>query len=228
MAAEGRKLPDIRASAAAFSRVLYTDLLTVVVVSVLFTISSLPLVTIGASIIALCEVITAVVTGEGRGGPTTERKRISLFVESFVANLRTGLPYSVILLLVLLVTTSYARLAVSLRSGVFLLGGLLGLYVAAIVPLWLLRAASITVRSPDTPGFWSALREGAYVALERPSYSVLQILTGAILMLVCATFPIAIFLLLPGTLGVLEVVSFEELTGNGAGSIDRAYRGVFE
>ncbi|MDG5819016.1 hypothetical protein [Natronococcus sp. A-GB7] len=218
---------DLAGSVAAFGRIAYSDLLTLAIVSVLATIASLPLVTVGAAIVALVDTVTAVVTGEGRGGPTKERQRIRLFLESFRANLRRGLPYSAVLLGTIVVAGYYV-LGAAEGSGLFLIGALLGLYAIVIVLAWLLRTASVAVRSSDEPAFLDAAREGAYIGLEYPWYTALQLVTVGGILLVAFPFPPAYALVVPGLLALLEVVTFEETAGRGAMSLVRAYRGELE
>lgn len=219
---------DLLGSVTAFGRVAYTDLLTIVVVSVSFTVASIPLVTIGAAIIAAVETMTAVVTGEGRGGPTSERQRVGLFVASFRANLRRGVPYSTALVVVVATTSFYAVAATTRRSGLLFLGALLGFYAVVIAIAWLFRAASIAIRSGETVGFVDAVREGAYLALEYPWYAALHLITVGFVLLVSFAAPPAYALVVPGSLAVLEVIAFEETGGRGSVSLVRAYRGEFE
>jgi uncharacterized membrane protein YesL len=218
---------DLTGSIAAFGRIAYSDLLTLAIVSVLATLASLPLATIGAALLALVETVTVVVTGEGRGGPTKERQRIRFFVESFRANLRRGLPYSLVLLGTVL-TAGYYVLGASGGSGLFLVGALLGLYAVVIVLAWLLRTASVTIRSTTDVSFVDAAREGAYLGLEYPWYTALQLITVGTILLFAFPFPPAYVLLVPGLLALLEVVAFEETAGRGAMSLVRAYRGELE
>jgi hypothetical protein len=216
---------DLLASVAAFARIVYTDLTTVVLVSVLTTLTMIPIITIGAGLFACCETLTAVITGEGRGGPTTERARFRLYREAFQRHLVHGLPYSALIVAVFVTVYAYVRLAYTLQSGVFLLGSLLGLYVLVLTLIWTLRASSIVIRTENTPGFINAMREGSYVALAEPPYSALHIVTAGLLIGLTAAFGIAVPLLLPGLLAVLEVVVFEDLTGEGAEDVLARYRG---
>ncbi|MFC7192996.1 hypothetical protein ACFQL7_26565 [Halocatena marina] len=194
--------------------------------SVLFVLGSLPVVTTGASLMALSEALTTVVTGENRGGPTSERERVSLFVSSFRESLVRGLPYTTAILVVALVTSVYGVAFVSAQTPTLFLGSLIGLYAVVIVPVWLLRAASVTVRSPATPGFRASMKEGISIALERPYFSVLQLTIVGLLGLLSTFFPALAVVFAPGAITVLEVISYEELAGRGATDIATAYRGV--
>lgn len=216
---------DLMTSMAVFARVVYDDLVTVVVVSLLTTLTALPVVTIGASLLACCETMTAVVTGEGRGGPSTERQRINLYRESFRRHLQRGFLYSLLLIIVFITTVSYIALAYSIRAEGFLLGAILGLYAIVLVLVWTFRAGSILIRTEDQLGYFAAMREGAYVALSDPAYSALHVVIAGFFVLLMAVFGIAVPLLLPGVLAVLEVVTFEELAGEGAGTVLARYQG---
>jgi hypothetical protein len=216
---------DLMTSLSVFARVVYDDLMTVVLVSLLTALTALPVVTIGASLLACCETMTAVVTGEGRGGPSTERQRVSLYCESFRRHLRRGLMYSLLLILVFITTVSYVALAYSIRAEGFLLGAILGLYAIVLVLVWTFRAGSVLIRIEDQMGFFAAMREGAYIALSDPAYSTLHVVVAGFFVLFMAVFGIAIPLLLPGVLAVLEVVMFEELAGEGAGTVLARYQG---
>ena len=104
-----------------------------------------------------------------------------------------------------------------------LLGGFIGLYAIVIVTTWLLRAATLVIRADS--GFFDAMKEGAYIAFEHPSYTVLQLATAGGLLAFGIAFWIAIPLLIPGLLALLEIVSFEETAGDGALGIVSAYQG---
>ncbi len=219
---------DLLGSVTAFSRVTFSDLLTIVWVSVLFAVLSLPLVTLGAAMLAAVETLTAVITGEGRGGPTTERERIRLFAGSFRRNLSQGLPYSVVTVLVVATMLFYILTASADETGVLFFGALVGLYAVVICFAWLLRAGSITIRSTQSVGFVDAAHEAAYQAFNYPWYAAIQLITVGVILLVAFVVPPAYVLVVPGLLVVLDVVTFEESHGEGAMTIVRAYRGEFE
>ncbi|WP_224448708.1 hypothetical protein [Haloprofundus salilacus] len=158
----------------------------------------------------------------------SERARLAAFRESFRANLRRGLPFSLLALAVVATTYAYSTIALAVRRPTFLLGALAGLYAVVIVVVILFRAASLIARAPeetDGPSATTALRDAAYHLLETPSFSVLQCCFAALLLGLCIAVGIAVVLLLPGLLALLEVVSFDETTGEGAERIVLAYRG---
>lgn len=219
---------DLMGSVTAFSRVVFSDLLTIVWVSVLCALLSLPLVTLGAALLAAVETLTAVVTGEGRGGPTTERERLRLFAGSFRAHLSRGLPYSLVTVVVVTTLLLYVLAASTDQTGVFFLGALVGLYAVVICFAWLLRAGSIMIRSSEPVGFVDAAHEAAYQAFAYPWYAAVQLITVGVILLIAFVVPPAYVLVVPGLLVVLEIVTFEEAHGAGAMTVVRAYRGEFE
>ncbi|WP_254546647.1 YesL family protein [Halomarina pelagica] len=218
---------DPAAALAAFGRAVYSDLVSIVVLSVLFSLVSLPLVTIGAATIALVETLTDVVSGELEGGGVSERDRVVHFLETFRANVRRGLPLSVLLLAVVVVTGIYSTIALAARDASFLLGAVVGLYATVIAAALCLRTASLLVRAPADrrPAMRAALHDAAYHLLETPSFSVLVLVFASVLIALCVALQVAVVLLLPGLLGLLEVVSFEETSGEGARRVVLAYRG---
>jgi len=189
---------DLMGSVNAFAHIAYSDLMTIVLVSILFALASLPVITIGAAILAAVETMTAVVMGEGRGGPTTERERLRLFVESFRTHLRAGVPYSVILIAVVTTMGIYGFTATIQQSGLLFIGALLGLYAVVIGVTWLFRAASIAVRAPDPIRFTDAVQNGGYIALEHPWYAAMHLITVGVILLVSVVALPAYVLVVPG------------------------------
>ncbi|KTG09062.1 hypothetical protein AUR64_14770 [Haloprofundus marisrubri] len=231
---ETQRLDPI-AAISAFGRATYSDLVTVVVLSVAASVASVPLVTLGAALLALVETMTDVVEGETTGQMVSERGRFAAFRKSFRRNLRRGLPLSLLAIGVVVTTYVYSTIALTIREPVFLLGALAGLYAVVVVVVVLFRAASLVARAPEPAGGDSdassglsataALRDASYHLLETPSFSVLQCCFAALLLGLCVALGIAVVMLLPGWLALLEVVAFEETTGEGAERIVLAYRG---
>lgn len=215
---------DPVAALAGFGRVSYSELVTVVVVSVLTSLLSLSVVGFGPGVLAAAETMTAVVAGRGGAGPHHERERLSLYLESVRANARRGLLFSLLFGAVIVTTYVYWRVAVSLRSGWFLLGMVVGAYALLIVVLLTYRAGTIAARHPDDLGAVAAIREAILLALADPSFTGLQVVFAGLLVLLSTLLPIAVPLLLFGLLAVLEVVTFEELAGDGAAGVVRRYQ----
>jgi hypothetical protein len=224
MSAEDQKDPV--AALSAFVRVSYSDLVTVVVVSVLTALAALPVVTLGGAIIAGVDTLTTVIRAEGRTeAPSTERARLVYFSESFRGNLVRGIPLGLLLVGVSVATTAYAIIALSTGSTAFLLGAVAGLYATVLAMLWVYRTASIIVREGDTPGPLESLRIAWYDLTDELAWTSLQAINAAALLLVLLWTRVGLVLLLPGLLTVLEVVAFEERSGHGARSLVRGYRG---
>ncbi|MFB6188657.1 MAG: hypothetical protein ABEI57_02125, partial [Halapricum sp.] len=210
----------------ALLRIGYSDLVTLVVTSLLTTLLAIPLVTLGGALLALEDTLTTIVTAEGRtSAPQSERARIGYFWDSFRANLTRGVPYSVLLVLVSFTAVWYVSIAFSTGSSAFLLGSVVGLYAVVIVTVWVLRAMSLVVRADEAPRFRTAMRDGWYSLLEELSFTALQAIVAATFVLISLWLWAAIPLLLPGALVLLEIVSYEELSGDGASALVLGYRG---
>lgn len=215
------------ATASAFARVAYNDLVTVIVVSVLFTLISLPLVTIGGALVGLVGALTEHVATIAAGEKMTERETARRFLAMTRANVLTGLPFSVLLVGTLGATALYGTLATSGRNIAFFLGAVIGGYAVLVAIVVTFRAASLSVRAPadNRPTSRRALRDASFHLLDASSYSVLQTVTAGILVSLCVVTKVGVVLLLPGMLGVLEVISFEERSGEGAVNLVHGYEG---
>lgn len=221
----GDRTVDLGAVIRAFIRAVYTEAVTVLTTSLLFILCSLPLITAGAAVIALVEVWTEVVLTEVHGRQIHERERVSLFLRTWRKNLWAGIPYSVVLFFSLAGLVIYRRLSVVTGDILFLLWTLIGLYVVMIVTVWVLRAASIRVRSEATalPGFIETIERAGYSLLERPSFTVLTIASAGSICFLGILSPPVFIVLGPGVLAAGEVVGFEELFGERAETIRAAY-----
>lgn len=209
----------------AVGRVCYSEALTIGWSSALFVLSALPLITIGASLLALVETWITVVTAESRGENVNERERLRKFSTTWRNSLLAGVPYSLALLLVVTGSFVYFVLGSVDESGLFLLWTLISLYVVVIVLGWEFRAASIRMRSSviEPPRFRDAMEHAAYSYLENPGYTVLHLAWFASVLFVLTFLPAAFVLLGPGILAVSETVGFEELFGDGSEAIRAAY-----
>ncbi|MFC6974428.1 DUF624 domain-containing protein [Halomicroarcula sp. GCM10025709] len=215
---------DPTGTLAAFGRVAYSDLTSVVVLSLVFSVAALPIVTVGPAILALVAAQTAGVTGEAAGGKITERDRLSRFKTTFVDQFRLGFVLGLPLLAVAVSTGWYASLAIANQSGTLLIGTIVGLYATVVTLVGVFRAASLVVRTGATVPK-QALWDSGLLLVETPSFTVLHVLFAALLLLLCSGLGVAVVVLLPGLLGVLEVVTYEETTGDGALRVVRAYQG---
>lgn len=223
MTSETERL-DPLATVAAFSRAAYSDLVTVVVVSLLFWIGSLPIVTLGASLVAATETMRAVVDAQLDGRGFGERSRVAHFRAAYRANLRRGVLVSLVLVGIAAVTTWYAVVGTVQQRGVFLVAALVGLYGFTVVTLLSFHAADLRVA-----GGGLSLRDAFSVALQRavahPSFTVLETMFAVLVTVICVALGLTVVLVLPGFLALLTVVAGEETDGAGASTIVRAYRG---
>ena len=217
---------NVTASIAAFLRIAYRELSSIVLLNVAFVLASLPLVTVGAAVIALCETVTRMLTDRPPRRATTERDRLRLFASSFREHVVAGVPYSACVIWVAISMISYVRLAAARSDGLFFVGALFGLYVFVILIVWLFRAASVVVRHPErSPGFRTAVFEGGHLALSAPYYSALQILSvGGLIVVTGIAGGIGIALLFPCLTAVVEVIAYEELTEGGADDLVNRYQ----
>lgn len=207
------------------ARAVYSDLVTVVTTSLAFVVVSLPLVTVGAALLALVDTWTTIITQRDTGAPVTERGRLSFFGRSVVSHFRAGIPYSVVLLTVTALTTLYALVGLQQQSGVFVLAAGVGVYVVIGVTMWCLRAASIHVRTDPSPSLRDAFEQAGLMLLDRPYFAVLIATLAAVVVILATLLRVAVPLLVPTTLAIVEVVSFEELAGEGAATVRATYRG---
>lgn len=210
--------------ATAVARVVYTDLLTVVVTSLLFVVASLPVVSLGAALLALVETWTVVITQRDSGAPPSERGRTRLFVAAFRRHLVAGLPYSLLLSAVAGLTALYYAVGIARGSSVFLLATLAGLYAVVIVTVWSLRAASFRVRADPPLGVRRAIGRAGRTFVDHLSFSVLVAAGVGAVLLAATAARIVIALVLPGALAIIEIVAFEEIAGDGAAAVRSTYR----
>lgn len=209
----------------AVGRVCYAEALAIAWSSALFVLGSLPLLTVGASLLALVEIWITVVTTESAGKTTSERELLRLFIDTWRDNIVAGIPYSLALSVVVAGSFVYFVLGSASESGLFLLWTLVGLYLVVIVLGWEFRAASVRMRSPaaDRPRFREAMERAAYSLIENSGYTVLHLAWFAGVLLLLAVLPPAFVLLGPAVFAVSETVGFEELFGDGAETVRAAY-----
>lgn len=209
----------------AVCRIYYSEALTLGWSSVLFVLGSLPLVTIGASLIALVEIWITVVSTESSGKKINERELLVLFAKTWFDNILAGIPYSLAFLLVGVGSFVYLALGTASGSGIFLLWTLVSFYVVVVVLGWEFRAASIRMRSStiNLPGFRETMERAAYSLIENPWYSILQFAWFGVILFLLRVFPPAFIILGPAVLAISEIVGFEELFGDGAETIRAAY-----
>jgi len=215
---------DPAGALAAFGRAAYSDLTSVVALSLVFSVAVIPVVTLGPAIIAVVAATHEGVTKRTAGGQTTERERISIFIQTFRSEFRRGLLMTVLPIAVAVVTVWYAGTAIAGQSGPLLIGSILGVYAFIATIAVTFRAATLLTRE-GAPTTRQALWDAARHLLTEPAFSALHVLFVGLVIILCAGLGIAVPLLLPGLLAVLEVVSYEETAGGGAIRVVKAYQG---
>jgi len=221
--------PDPMLVLRSFGRIAISDALTIVVLSVLYSMASLSIITIGPALLALMDAFYASVshTGTGGGAPDSVAGRASHFVGSIWTHLRYGIPYTVVILAALFGGYVYIRLALFGESVQSLIASVVGLYAVVIVLVLLFRAADIVVREDesDRPGFIRGLRLAWSSLGSNVPYSIIQVVVAIALAVVpiFALSPLVLVFALPGLLALLELLAYEELSGAGAKAIRFAY-----
>ncbi|QGA84390.1 hypothetical protein [Halomicrobium sp. LC1Hm] len=212
-------LPSPTTTVTTTVRVLYAEVVTVVVTSLLAALASLPLLTVGPAVLAAVEVLTTVVTRRDTGAPPSERERARLFVRSLRRNLRTGLPFSLLILAVSGVTAFYYVVGTSQERGDLLLLSLVGAYGVVGVLALTLRVGSYRARTSPVPAAVDALRMAGGSLTASLSYTVLWLVALATLLFLASVVPLLAPVLVFGVAGVGEVVSFEAVAGDGAAAV---------
>ena len=208
----------------AVARVVYADLVTVILTSVAFVLASLPVVTLGAAVLALVDTWTTVVTRRDTGAPPSERGRMRVFAASFRRHLRGGLPYGLLLLAVVGLTAVYATLGITRQSGLFVVAAVVGVYLVVVATAWSLRAASFQTRSDPAIGAREAFERAGLSLADEPAFAVLLSALAGTVLVAGAALRVTLPLLVPAILAVVEVVAFEELAGDGAATVRATYR----
>lgn len=210
-----------------FGRITISDAVTIFVLSILYFVASMSIVTIGPALLALMDAFYSSVshTGTGGGAPTSTRGRASHFVSSIWTYLRTGLPYTVAVIIAVYSLISYSWLVFTGGSIPSIVFGVLGIYVSILGLVLLFRAADIVVRADDEerPRFFSALRLAWRSLWSNVALAGVHIVTATVVTLVMMVFVATAVCFLPGLLALLELLNYEELDGAGAKAIRFAY-----
>lgn len=226
--------PDPMLVLRAFGRIALSDAVTIVLLSLLYSIASLSIVTIGPALLALMDTFYASVThtGTGGGAPDTAAGRASHFVESIWTYLWPGLPYTAAVIFTVIWTYFYMQFAIWGGTIPLMLIGVVGLYVVVIGIVLLFRAANIVVRedAEDRPGFFGGLRLAWRSLTSNVAYAAIHAVTAIVLTIVpiLVLTPLAVVVVLPGLLALLELLNYEELSGAGAKTIRYAYLDIQE
>ena len=217
------------AALSTYFRILWREVVSIVVLSVLFSLATLSVLPMGAAMIALVDTFYTSVTFTGTGGgiPPRTIDRANYFMQRIWTYMRTGLVYTVMLLLSAVGLVLYPQFALRGNSVFQFLFGITGIYATVLVLVLLFRAGNLVVhaedRDDDRPGFRSAVGTAWSELRASPGYLAAHVVAAATVTVVCMAFPVSLAVVLPGMLALLEVVMYEELDGVGAKAIRYAY-----
>ena len=159
------------------------------IVSVLWLVFSLPLVTVVASSAAMYHSVRTVIFGRKNGNGIFRD-----FFDSFKLNLKPGIILSLIVIVALLFVaeglwTGYQIFRISIWGMLYMiLGVIISLSVASIILI------IPPVLSRFTAGPVSIIRLSAYFAMKRPLRNIIRILLFAALAFAAQFFPVALFI----------------------------------
>lgn len=223
--AEGNPL----AALSTYFRILWREIVSIVVLSVLFSLATLSILPMGAAMIALVDTFYTSVTFTGTGGgiPPRTIDRANYFMQRIWTYLKTGLAYTVVLLLSVVGLLLYAQFAVFGGSVFRFFFGIAGIYATVLILVLVFRAGNLVAhaedRDDDRPGFTTAVGRAWSELKLAPGYLAAHVVAAATITVVCMAFPVSLVVVLPGLLALLEVVMYEELDGVGAKAIRYAY-----
>ena len=210
----------------AYGKILFSEIVSVVALSVLFVFALFPVVTIGAALISLIDTFYSSVayTGTGGGLPRQTSSRASNFVASIWDYLRVGLAFGVVFVVIVTGILTYFFAALAGSSTVVLLVGVFGVYAVVAVLVVLLRAANIIVHAEndddddtERPGFVPAVRQAYGTVTDHIAYEAVHVVAATAIVLFALLIPFGVgAFLFPGMITLLEVVFYEELDGVGA------------
>lgn len=210
-----------------FGRIAISDAVTIFVLSILYFVASMSIVTIGPALLALMDAFYSSVshTGTGGGAPASTRGRASQFVSSIWTYLWAGLPYTVAVLVAVYALYTYSVLALTGGTAQTLVFGVVGMYSVILVFVLLFRAADIVVRADEDerPGFFSAIRKAWGSLGSNVAFAATHLVTAIVVTIASLVFIITAICFLPGLLALLELLYYEELDGAGAKAIRFAY-----
>lgn len=216
------------AALSAFASVLWREVVSIFVLSVLFVMASLSVVSIGPALISLVDTFYASTTFTGTGGGVPRRvpDRANYFVKNIWTYLKTGLGYTVIVLLGYGGVYYYYHLALYGRTLNTFVVGILGLYATVLIFVLLFRAANIVVHADEDerPGLLGAFRAGWSSITGNLAYTAIHLVIAAIIVVLCRITILTLVVPMPALLALLEVVMYEELDGIGAKTLMYAYK----
>lgn len=206
-----------------FLRVAYSELVTVILVSLLTTVTAVSVVGLGGGIIAAVTTLRRVVDARRQGVRLTERERLQLYKETFTERAVRGVPLGLVVWGGVVSFTWYVLAAGESGNPWVLLAAAAGIYVLTTVVIVTLRTATLVSLDPSVSLF-TAGRDSIYHLFATPSFTVLHATAVVAVSALCLALVIAVPLLLFGLLALLEVLVYTELNGGGARSIVLAYQ----
>lgn len=206
-----------------FLRVTYSELVTVVLVSLLTTVTAVSVVGLGGGIIAAVTTLRRVVDARRNGVRLTERERFQLYKTTFTETAVRGAPLGLVIWVAVASFTWYVLAAGESGSPWVLLAAAAGVYVLTAVVIVTLRTATL-VSLDSSVSLLTAGRDSIYHLFTTPSFTVLHATTVVAVSALCLALVIAVPILLFGLLALLEVLVYTELNGGGARSVVLAYQ----
>ncbi|MFC6907230.1 hypothetical protein [Halalkalicoccus tibetensis] len=188
---------------------VYDDLVTIITISVLFFILSIPVFTIGSSMIAAHKVINDVHDGRR----ISEMGRMKVMIRTFSQNLLRGLPISILLLLLFFMELMYIQITLVTGSSTFLVLSVVGLYIIILTLPALIRSSNIMSQSGSSTFIGSVLHSLLTITSDKKGY-VKHVGKMSLIVAICSLIPILGVILLPGILSVMEVKSYETVVTN--------------
>lgn len=206
-----------------FLRVTYSELVTVILVSLLTTVTAVSIVGLGGGLIAAVTTLRRVVDARRQGIRITERDRLQLYKTTFVETAVRGVPLGLVVWGAIVSFTWYVLAAAESGNSWLLLAAAAGIYVLTTVVIVTLRTATL-VSLDSSVSLVTAGRDSIHHLFTTPSFTVLHATAVVAVSAVSLAFVIAVPILLFGLLALLEVLVYTELNGGGARSVVLAYQ----
>jgi|AntDeeMetagen681_2_1112603.scaffolds.fasta_scaffold00612_9 hypothetical protein len=206
-----------------FLRVAYSELVTVVVVSLLTTVSAISIVGFGGGLVAAVTTLRRVVTDRRDGIRIAERKRIVVYREVFFETVVRALPLGLVVWGAVITFIWYGFAAGESSNPWFLLAAAASIYVLTAIVIVTLRTATLLSLDASV-SVVTAFHDSIHHLLDTPSFTVLHATVLVAVVALCFALVIAVPILLFGLLALLEVLVYTERDGGGARSVVLAYQ----
>lgn len=198
------RIPNLTGSLVTAMKFTYRQIVLLVLLSLSFWLVSAFVVTIGAAMIALFRTIRRV--------PEEHRSDfgfLKAYFRDVRRSLRAGLPLSALAVGVPLATLLHFGIALSERSGYFLLAGLLGIYATLLVLVFTFRVANVLAADLEQDSL-TAFGRAIEASRAYPYFFVLQSCLFVGLLALSIVLPPFILMLFPGVAAVVEILLYEE------------------